>query len=204
MFCENYEEFVKTLESHGFHVHTAADGAQAKKIALELAEGAGTAGYGGSVTVQELGIYEELEKKGVKQYWHWKDKEHMYEMRVGAIFTDVYFASVNGISGGGSLINIDGTGNRAASQFFGPKKVVLIIGKNKYGKTFEEAMYHAKNVAAPVNAKRLGRKTPCAVSGKCENCNSPERICRVTTILDRPTTGVGEMHLILVDEELGF
>ena len=115
MFCENYEEFVKTLESHGFHVHTAADGAQAKKIALELAEGAQTAGFGGSVTVQELGIYEELTQMGVQAYWHWKDPEHMNEMRRKAVFTDVYFASVNGISGGGSLINIDGTGNRAAS-----------------------------------------------------------------------------------------
>ncbi len=204
MFCENYEEFTALLEKHGFHVHSAGNRDEAKKVALGLAEGAQTAGFGGSVTVNELGIYEELEKKGVKVYWHWKDKEHMNEMRRNSIFTDVYFASVNGISGGGSLINIDGTGNRAASQFFGPKKVVLVIGKNKYGKTFEDAMDHVKNVAAPVNAKRLGRKTPCAVTGKCADCNSPDRICRVTTIIDRPTTGVGEMHLILVDEEIGY
>jgi len=203
MFCDNYEEFTQLLTKKGYVVHSAANREEAAQIAMELA-GTGSCGFGGSVTIDSLGIYEKLREQGNALYWHWKDKEHAGEMREKAIFTDVYFSSVNAISGTGALVNIDGTGNRAAAQFFGPKREVFVIGKNKYAPTLEDAIFRARNIASPVNAKRLGRKTPCAVTGKCENCNSPERICNVITIIERPTGGVKEMHLILTDEELGF
>jgi len=203
MFCEHFDTFIETLTRKGFIVHTAADKAEATQIAVDLA-GTGSCGFGGSISVDELDLYSLLRQRGNILYSHWKDKEHATQMREKALFADVYFSSVNAISATGELVNIDGTGNRASAQFFGPKKEVFIIGKNKYAPSLEEAMYRARNIAAPMNAKRLNRKTPCTITGKCEHCNSPERICNVTTIIEHPTNAVKEMHLILVDEDLGY
>lgn len=101
-------------------------------------------------------------------------------------------------------MNIDGTGNRVASMIFGPKNVALIIGKNKFTETMDECMDRIKAVACAKNAQRLGLSTPCAVAGRCTDCFSKERICSVTTIIEAKPGAISEMHLILVDEVLGY
>ena len=101
-------------------------------------------------------------------------------------------------------MNIDGTGNRVASMIFGPKNVALIIGKNKFAETMDECMDRIKTVACARNAQRLGLSTPCAVAGRCVDCFSKERICSVTTIIEAKPGAISEMHLILVDEVLGY
>ncbi len=112
-------------------------------------------------------------------------------------------SSSNSVTLQGDLINIDAIGNRVAGMFFGPKKVVVVAGRNKISTNPHTAVLRIKNTASPQNTKRLGLDTPCAKTGKCEECNSPQRICNVVVRIQYPTWGK-EMHVILVDEDLGF
>lgn len=113
-------------------------------------------------------------------------------------------SSVNGIAETGEIINIDGNCNRVAGTLFGHEKVYLVAGSNKIEADYEKALYRARNIAAPLNAKRLNRNTPCAVSGdKCYNCKSPERICKGLTVLWQMPSG-REYEVILIDEKLGY
>lgn len=164
-----------------------------------------TVGFGGSVSLHQLNIFPLLASHNTV-YWHDEKPADMtvIETRTAATRAQVYISSVNGISENGEIVNLDNTGNRVAAITYGPEKVFLVIGKNKIAPTLEEAIYRVRNIASPLNAKRLNRKTPCAVNGdKCYNCQSPERICRNLSIfLDRPT-GV-EYDIVFVDEELGY
>ena len=105
----------------------------------------------------------------------------------------------------GELINIDGTGNRVASTIFGHEEVYFIVGVNKLAPDYDAALWRARNVASPKNARRLGKKTPCAVRGdKCYDCKSPERICRALAVLWERPTGIGRAEVVLVNEPLGY
>ena len=164
-----------------------------------------TVGLGGSVTIHEMNLFEKLSSHNVV-YWHDKKPEDMsvMETRTAASRAEIYISSVNGISQKGEIVNIDNTGNRVAAISYGPSKIYLVIGSNKVAPDLESAIYRARNVASPLNAKRLNRKTPCAVKGdKCYDCNSPERICRNLSVLwDKPTGA--EYEVILIGEELGY
>jgi hypothetical protein len=111
---------------------------------------------------------------------------------------------VNALSENGEIVNIDATGNRVASIFYGHDLVYLLIGENKIEPDYDSALYRARNVAAPLNAKRLGKKTPCAVKAdKCYNCNSPDRICRALSVLwEKPMAA--EIEVLLIHENLGY
>ena len=164
-----------------------------------------TVGFGGSVTLSELNLFEALSKNN-QVVWHGKmpDGLSVMEVRTKATRADVYISSVNGISENGDIINIDHTGNRVAAISYGPKKVYLIIGSNKVAPTFELALYRARNIAGPLNAKRLNRNTPCAIKGdKCYDCNSPDRICRNLSVLWQKPAGA-EYEIILINEKLGY
>ena len=118
--------------------------------------------------------------------------------------TEVYLTSVNALAETGELVNIDGTGNRVAATLFGHEKVYFVIGQNKLAPTYDEALWRARTIASPKNARRLGMKTPCAVKGdRCYDCRSPQRICRGLVVLWGPMMGM-EAEVILVDEDLGL
>lgn len=204
VFCENYEKLVSNLEDRGFTVHSAANGAEAKEIALSLI-GGGSVGCGGSMTVNGLGIPAALREKGNAVYFHWDEKpEDRPETFKKAAAADWYLCSTNAITMNAKLINIDGNGNRVAAMFAGPRKVMLVIGKNKLAKDLESGMERVKTVACVKNAQRFGLQTPCAVTGNCADCHDPRRICAVTTIIEKKPGLLDELHLILVDEELGY
>ena len=162
-------------------------------------------GFGASVTLRDMGLYEKLSENN-NVVWHWNVPQGKteFDMRNEARTTDIYISSVNAIAKTGEIINIDGTGNRIAETEFGHKKVYLIVGVNKVADNFEAALHRARNVAAPKNAQRLNRKTPCAVKGdKCYNCNSPERICRALSVFwCKPSSC--EYEVILINENLGY
>jgi hypothetical protein len=163
-----------------------------------------TVGFGGSMTLDQMKLYEVL-KDHNKVYWHWKPEEKTGgEVIALANTADIYISSVNGLAETGEIINIDGNCNRVSSILYGHKKVYLIVSKNKLEKNYDSALYRARNVASPLNAKRLGVKTPCAAKGdKCYDCDSPERICRGLSVLwTKPTNG--EYEVVLINEELGF
>ena len=116
----------------------------------------------------------------------------------------MYITSANGLAETGEVINIDGFGNRVASTLYGHKKLYFIIGRNKLAPTYDEALWRARNIAAPKNAQRLGKKTPCAVNGdRCSDCKSPERICRSLVVLWGPSRSL-DTEIVLVDEDLGL
>ena len=119
--------------------------------------------------------------------------------------TQVYISSVNGLAETGEIINIDGNGNRVASTLFGHETVYLVVGSNKLAPDYESALWRARNIAAPKNAQRLNRKTPCAVKGdRCYDCSSPDRICRALVVLWGKPNTVKKMEILLVDEALGY
>lgn len=164
-----------------------------------------TIGLGGSVTVEQMKLYDALMSHN-DVYWHMRLPENMsaMEVRKQACLADVYISSVNGIAETGEIINIDNTGNRVSAISFGHEKVYLVIGENKIASSYEAAVDRARNIAAPLNAKRLGVKTPCAIQGdKCYDCKTPQRICRSFSVLWRKPTGC-EYEVVLIHEKLGY
>lgn len=194
-----FETVKKNLEKRGFAVTVCETAAEAADY-LNRAIDDKTIGIGGSLTVKELDVHNKLVLHN-EVYWHWLGGEEDRDMATGA---EVYLTSVNGLAETGELINIDGTGNRVAATLYGPEKVYFIVGRNKLAPTFEEALWRARNIAAPLNAKRLKKKTPCAVQGdRCYDCQSPDRICRGLVVHWAPMNGI-EMEVVLVNEDLGL
>lgn len=198
-----FETVKKNLEDRGFLVSTFATAAEAAEYLNGAIDGK-TVGFGGSVTLDQLGVYPMLETHN-EMYWHWiGTPEEKAQKRVTELTTQIYLTSANGLTEDGEIINIDATGNRVAATLFGHEKVYFVIGRNKLASTFDEALWRARNIAAPKNAQKLGRKTPCAVKGdRCYNCKSPDRICRSLVVLWEPSAGM-ETEIVLVDEDLGF
>jgi len=156
-------------------------------------------GIGGSVTVRDIGLVEAIEKQNNTVFMDWGKPVELKEklkVRKEALTSDVYLTSSNAITLQGQLVNIDGTGNRVSAMIFGPKKVIIVAGANKLVDTLDEALARIRNIAGPLNAKRLNKKTPCALTGKCTDCNSPDRICKITVILEKT--------IVLVGENLGY
>lgn len=193
------ETVKQNLEARGYSVRVFATGAEAAEYLNSVIDGT-SVGFGGSMTLKNLGLYESLGTHN-EVYWHWVKGG---EERVRAMQTDVYLTSANGLAETGEIINIDGIGNRVASTLFGHKKVYFVIGKNKLAPTYDEALWRARNISAPKNAYRLQTKTPCAVKGdRCYDCKSPDRICQGLVVLWGAMTGM-ETEVLLVDEELGY
>ncbi len=199
-----FTKLINNLECLGYTVSEFNNAGEATMyLANQLRNS--TIGIGGSVTVEEMKLYDALVSHN-EVYWHMRLPENMsvMEARKKANRSDFYISSVNGIAETGEIINIDNTGNRVSAISFGHDKVYLIIGENKIAPSYEEALDRARNIAAPLNAKRLGVKTPCAIKGdKCYDCKSPQRICRNFSVLWEKPTG-SEYEVILIHEKLGF
>ena len=195
----DFSRVKQNLEARGFRVSVFAAAAEAADY-LDSAIDNTSVGFGGSVTLEQMGLYERLERHD-RVNWHWRPTVDGADARQAAMTAEHYITSVNGLAETGELINIDGTGNRVASTLYGHKKVWFVVGRNKLAPTYEEALWRARNIAAPKNAQRLKRKTPCAV--KADHCKSPERICRGLVVLWE-AIGSMEMEVVLVDEALGY
>lgn len=196
------ESLVRTFEKYGYEVKLFEDKNDAKEALLKEIHIDKTVGVGGSMSVDELGIYDDLVKRGNKVYWHWKTDEKN-EARNMAKNASIYLASTNAITMDGKLVNMDGTGNRVASMIYGHERVYLIIGKNKMCEDYEDARNRIRNVAAPKNASRFKLNTPCVYTGKCNDCESEQRICMVETIHHRKPKGTN-ISLFIINEDLGY
>lgn len=197
----NFDVVKTSLEARGYMVRVFSTGKEAADY-LDAAVDGTSVGFGGSATLDALGLYERLGTHN-QVVWHWK-QEDKDAARREAMTTGVYLTSVNALAETGELVNIDGAGNRAAAMLFGHEKVFYVIGRNKLAPTYEEAVWRARNIAAPQRARQLGKKTPCAVKcDRCYDCKSPERVCRGLVTLWGPMMGM-EAEVLLVDEELGL
>ena len=203
---ERVKKTIEKLESHDFKAVYVKTKKEAIQEIWKYITPKQRIGVGGSLTIRGLGILEKLEAQGHAIYDHWKpglSKENVLEIRKSQMTSDLFLSSSNAITLNGELVNIDGIGNRVNSINFGPGKVILVVGYNKIVEDVQEAIKRIKNVAAPLNARRLNIDVPCAKAGKCVDCNSPNRICRVIVIHERKPS-LTNILIILVGEELGF
>ena len=196
----DYTPIRANLENYGFSTQLFSTGEEAKDyLAATLRQQ--TIGFGGSVSLNEIGLFEALSQKNIV-VWH--NKVLSDEVRRLANQCSIYITSVNAIAETGQIVNIDKTGNRIAMMAFGPKTCYYIVGKNKIAPTLADALHRAKNIAAPQNARRLRAKTPCARNAdQCYNCNTPDRVCHMTLIMDRPPYGM-KAEIIFIDQNLGL
>lgn len=180
--------------------------AAVKDLVMDMIPAGASVAVGGSMTMVETGILESLYQGDVDFIDRYEKgispEEVMNRLRMG-LTADYFISGVNGISEDGQLIFVDSTCNRVAPILFGPKKVILISGCNKICPDADTALRRVSYMAAPVNAKRLDRKTPCAATGVCHDCDSPDRICNATVVIHKQVDPQ-RMHVVLVGEDLGY
>jgi L-lactate utilization protein LutB len=205
------EQVCKNLLRNGFNAVFAEDRDSANKTVLgSISEGT-TVGIGDSATVRQIGIVEELEKKGISVLNPFSRGLTTDRTKTGVrdnisrriFLCDVYVCGTNAVTRDGKLVNVDAVGNRIASMIFGPRRVFIIVGRNKIVRDVEEALYRIKNLIAPFHARTKGFGTPCAQTGRCSDCNTPRRICCVTSIMERRPWRT-EISVVLVNEDLGL
>jgi len=197
---------IAALKKNNFKAVFVADSKGAvEEVMKQIPDGA-TVGMGGSVTLRQTGLIEALEKRNIKLILTAtapvSDEERLEAIRKG-FSTDIFLSSTNAVTEDGKIFNVDATGNRVGAMFVGPKKVLIVAGVNKIVKDIEAAEKRLKEWAAPQNAKRLGRKTPCVETGVCADCSSPDRICNIyVTLAKKPART--DVTIILVGENLGI
>lgn len=204
------EEVRTALEGNNFEAHVVADVNEARRLVLDdilPKTGARSVSWGGSMTLVATGLVDALKVRSELEVLDTFDRslpvEEMRELRRHALLVDLFLTGTNAVTKGGQLVNLDGAGNRVAAITFGPRHVIILVGRNKVVSSLEEGRRRIKDYAAPVNTMRLNRKTPCARTGSCEECKSPERICNSWAITEK-SFPKGRIKVILINEELGF
>ena len=203
-------EVKQCLEDNKFEVYIADSAQEAKDISLNAIIpplGAKTVSWGGSVSFRATGLFDALKDSPDFEVMNTFDKslprDRMFELRRRALLADLFITGTNAVTEDGRLVNLDMIGNRVAAIMWGPKHVLLIVGRNKICQNVEDAMCRIKTYAAPVNCMNLNKKTPCAKTGLCHDCSSPDRICNYWTITEK-SFQQGRIKIILVNEDLGF
>lgn len=195
---------VDALNTHRFQAQYVSNKEEALAAALGMIDEGATIGMGGSVTLAEIGIKAALTERGNEIFDHQGLPAAAARIvRCKEITADVFLASSNAVTLNGELVNVDGAGNRVAALTFGPKKIIVIMGANKIVKDEAEGRLRIGMLAAPMNVDRLKKDTPCAKIGYCVDCNSPARICAVTSVMHRAPMG-SDFHIIIVGESLGY
>ena len=212
---ENYwklrlEDLKKSLEENNFEVFLVNNSFEAKAIVQKEIlpkTGAKSVSWGGSLTFTDTGLYDDIKNNPDLEVLDVYDKnlsdEEKNKLRRRALLVDLFITGTNAVTETGSLVNLDMYGNRVSAISFGPKYVVILLGRNKIVPDLEEAMFRIKNYAAPVNAMRLDKMTPCARTSCCEDCKSPDRICNTWTITEK-SFPKGRIKIVLINEDLGF
>ena len=205
------EKCKEAFEKYNFEVYTASSKNEAKKLILDEIFPKlhfKSVSWGDSMSMLSSKIIQEVEKlpkiKLIKTFEEGVPREEIIERRSQALLVDVFLTGSNAITESGKLVNLDMVGNRVAGITFGPKNVIIVVGRNKIVKGVDEAVDRIKNYSAPLNAIRHpGWKTPCVKTSYCMDCNSPDRICNTWTITEK-SYPKGRIKIILVNEDLGL
>ena len=193
---------MKGLESRNMSAYWARTREEAREIALSLIPGGASVTMGGCTSAREIGLVDALRGED----YNFIDRDAYEDKRaamLAAYDADVFLTSCNAMTQDGVMVNIDGNANRVSAIAQGPRKVIFIVGMNKIADDIDGAMKRARNVAAPINAQRFGLSTPCAKTGACMNCKSPDTIC-CQFLITRFSRHPGRIHVILVNDTLGF
>lgn len=204
------QKLKKNLEANHFDVYIAENKDLARKIAYNTiipAISPKTISWGGSITFVGTRLYEALKKDPrytiVDTYDKSLSPEQSIQRRRESLIVDLFITGTNAVTENGQLVNLDMIGNRVAALTFGPKQVLIFIGRNKIVPDREAAVTRIKNFAAPVNVIRLDKKNPCSKTGRCENCSSPDRICNTWTITEK-SFPKDRVKVVLINEDMGF
>lgn len=212
---ENYwrkrlEAVREALEANNFSAYVAQSSDDAISLVCEKIipeTGAKKISWGGSMTFTGTGLYEKVKAMTGFEFIDVFDKgipkEDVIEWRRRSLLADLFITGTNAVTESGILVNLDMIGNRVAAITFGPKDVVLVVGRNKIVPDVDEAMMRIKNFAAPANAMRLDKKTPCVKTSFCEDCKSPDRICNNWTITEK-SFPKGRIRVVLINQDLGL
>ena len=198
-------QVVKALEKRHFEAYYVSTAAEAVEKVVELIPKEHTVSWGGTATVDALGIKQRLAQEGIALIDRdtAQTPQERQEMLKKALTCGTFLMSSNAISADGQLVNIDGTGNRVAALIYGPEHVIVMAGMNKVAANVDEALSRVHGTATPMNCKRLGKNTPCSATGVCSDCLSPDCICNQVVITRR--SGIeGRIKVILIGEELGY
>ena len=196
------QKVIKGLESRNITGYYASSKEEALLLALSLIPEGSSVTMGGAMSAHEIGLVDALKSGN----YNFIDRDAAPDRRAAmlqAYDADYFLASVNAMTDDGILVNIDGNSNRVSAICHGPKHVIFIVGMNKVCGDLDGAMKRARNVAAPINAQRFGLSTPCAKTGKCMDCKSPDTIC-CQFLITRFSRHAGRIHVILVNDNLGF
>ena len=191
-FEKRAQILIKNLKSRNFDACYCRDAEEARQAALAMIPECASVGWGGAASAQQIGLLDAVQAGNYKALG-----------RDDSVRPDVFIAGANAISMDGQMVNIDGRSNRVSAILYGPKTVIIIAGMNKVVDTLEDAMRRAKTVAAPINEQRFMGNTPCAATGVCADCKSPDCIC-CNTVITRFSRDKDRIRFILVGEELGF
>lgn len=198
---------VEALGSNGFTARYCPTPQEAADYIMAEAGDAVTIGFGGSMSIVGLEVETRLRDLGKQILNHGSSTfslDEKLDIMRRQLTCDLFLSGCNALTLSGELVNIDGVGNRVAAMIFGPRKVIVVAGRNKLvDGSVQDAIMRVKNWATPPNAKRLNYNTPCARTGFCSNCNSPERICRATTVIDRKPR-LTDLQVLVVNADLGF
>ena len=196
---------IKNFRSGNIEVEFFNSLEEVKEKILEVIPSDKSIGIGNSVTLKKMNISEVLNNRGNTVYDKTlaKTKDESKQLKKMSLLTDWYLTGSNAISMEGHIVNIDHSGNRVAAMIYGPDNIIIVVGKNKVVDTLEEAIYRAKNIAAPLNAKRAGHNPPCIKANRCVDCNSEEKVCNSMVII-QGQENKNRMRLFIVDEDVGF
>ena len=196
------QKVIKGLESRNMSGYYAENKKDALALALSLIPEGSSVTMGGAMSAHEIGLVDAL-KKGNYNFIDRDAYEDKRAAMLAAYDADVFLSSANAITEDGIMVNIDGNSNRVSAIAQGPRKVIFIVGMNKVCPDPDSAMKRARNVAAPINAQRFGLDTPCAKTGACMDCKSPDTIC-CQFLITRFSRHKDRIHVILVNGNLGF
>ena len=196
------QKVIQGLKSRNMTGYYAGSKEEALAQALALIPEGSSVTMGGAMSAHEIGLVDALKAGN----YHFIDRDAMADKRaamLAAYDADFFLTSANAMTSDGEMVNIDGNANRVSAIAQGPKKVLVIVGMNKICDDLDGAMKRARNVAAPINAQRFGLNTPCAKTGACMNCKSPDTIC-CQFLITRFSRHADRIHVILVNDFLGF
>ena len=199
------QSVVKALEAKGYKAVYVPSKEAALEEVLKLIPQGASVGVPGSVTIREIGAMEKLKERGCTVYQHWDPMlppEERASILANENAADYFLTSTNAITRDGILVNIDGTGNRVSAMAWGRNTLIFVVGINKVASDLNAAIERSR-AATPANVMRLNGNAPCAQTGYCLDCNSPNRVCRALLILERAVPGRNS-HVIIVGEDLGF
>ena len=197
---------VQALIKNGFDAVFVPDAAAASAKVMEHINAGTSVGFGGSMTIRALGLHNTAAEKGAVLLDHnmpGLTVEEKTRMKRAQLSCDLFLCSSNAVTEDGSLVNVDGSGNRVAAMTYGPKKIIVVAGINKIVADEAAGWERIRRIAAPMNSKRLGLQTPCTVTGICADCRSDSRICRIYSVIKSKPVGA-DFHIILVGESLGY